>query len=88
MEIKEVREELGMSSSMFIKAIREDLKMSQSEFAENFGFNLDTLQNWEQGRSKTPEYVFNLLFKIFDLETRLKAERRAFDKFVGLVSEE
>lgn len=73
---------------MNIKKLREDLKMSQSEFAECFGFNLDTLQNWEQGRSKTPEYVFNLLFKIFDLEARLKSERKAFDNFVGLVSEE
>lgn len=73
---------------MNIKSIREDLKMSQAEFAEHFGINIDTLQNWEQGRSRTPEYVFNLLFKIFDLETRLKAERKAFDNFVGLVSKE
>ena len=73
---------------MNIRKLREDLGMSQSEFANHFGFNLDTLQNWEQGRSRTPEYVFNLLFKIFDLETRLKAERKAFDNFVGMCSEE
>ena len=73
---------------MNIKTLREDMKMSQSEFANCFGFNINTLQNWEQGRSKTPEYVFNLFFKIFDLETRLKAERKAFDNFVGLCSEE
>lgn len=73
---------------MNIKKIREDLGMSQSKFAENFGINIDTLQNWEQGRSKTPDYVFNLLFKIFDLEARLKAERKAFDNFLGLVSTE
>lgn len=71
---------------MDIKKIREDLEMSQAEFANHFGFNIDTLQNWEQGRSKTPVYVFNLLFKIFDLEARLKAERKAFDNFVGLCS--
>lgn len=57
---------------MNIKGLREQLNMSQSEFANYFGFNIDTLQNWEQGRSKTPEYVFNLLFKIFDLESRYK----------------
>lgn len=71
---------------MNIKKLREDLKMSQSEFAECFGFNIDTLQNWEQGRSNTPKYVFNLLFKIFDLESRLKAERKAFDNFIGMAS--
>lgn len=73
---------------MNIKKIREDLGMSQAQFADNFGINLDTLQNWEQGRSRTPEYVFNLLFKIFDLDARLKAERKAFDNFLGLVSKE
>ena len=71
---------------MNIKSIREDLGMSQSEFAEHFGINIDTLQNWEQGRSRTPEYVFNLLFKIFDLETRMKADRKAFDNFIGMAS--
>ena len=30
---------------MDIKKIREDLGMSQSEFANHFGFNIDTLQN-------------------------------------------
>ena len=73
---------------MDIKKIREDLGMSQSQFAEHFGINLNTLQNWEQGRSRTPEYVFNFLFKIFDLDARLKAERKAFDNFVGLCSKE
>lgn len=68
---------------MNIKKLREDLGMSQSQFAENFGINIDTLQNWEQGRSRTPEYVFNLLFKIFDLEARLKAERKAFDNWLS-----
>ena len=73
---------------MDIKKLREDLGLSQSQFAEIYGFNIDTLQNWEQGRSRTPEYVFNLLFQIFDLEARMKAERKAFDKFIGMCSEE
>lgn len=83
MNIKEVREELGMSKPQFIKAIREDLGMSQSQFSEHFGINIDTLQNWEQGRSNTPEYVFNLLFRIFDLETRIKADQEAFDRWIA-----
>ena len=82
MNIKEVREELGMNKSQFIKAIREDLGMSQSQFSEHYGINVNTLQNWEQGRSYAPEYVFNLLFKIFDLETRIKADQEAFDRWI------
>lgn len=34
-----------------VKKIREALGMSQSEFAEYFGFSVRTLQEWEQGRS-------------------------------------
>src|SRR4051812_32844211 len=34
-----------------VKAIREKLGMSQAEFAQRFGINRRTLQDWEQGRS-------------------------------------
>lgn len=33
-----------------VKAIRQSLNMSQAEFARRFGFSIDSLQNWEQGR--------------------------------------
>jgi putative transcriptional regulator len=33
-----------------VKHIREDMGMSQSEFAQHFGFSVRTLQDWEQGR--------------------------------------
>lgn len=66
------RSSLWKESIMDIKKLREQMNMSQSEFANFFGFNIDTLQNWEQGRTKTPSYVFTLLFKIFDLEARCK----------------
>jgi putative transcriptional regulator len=33
-----------------VKKLREGLKMSQPEFAIRFGFNLQTLRQWEQGR--------------------------------------
>ena len=39
-----------------VKVIRESMNMSQSEFAEHFGFNVRTLQDWEQGR-RTPSGV-------------------------------
>ena len=34
------------------RALREKLRLSQSEFAALFGFNLRTLQDWEQGRPR------------------------------------
>lgn len=33
-----------------VKAIRVRLKMTQEEFAGWFGFSLETLRHWEQGR--------------------------------------
>ena len=33
-----------------VKAIREKLGMSQNEFAIKFGLNMRSLQNWEQNR--------------------------------------
>jgi putative transcriptional regulator len=34
-----------------VKALRRALHMSQAQFAATYGFNLRTLQEWEQGRS-------------------------------------
>lgn len=37
-----------------VKAIRNKLKMTQEEFAGRFGFRVNTLRHWEQGR-RIPE---------------------------------
>ncbi|MGL4489987.1 MAG: helix-turn-helix domain-containing protein, partial [Rhizobiaceae bacterium] len=37
-----------------VKAIRTKLDMSQQEFAGRFGFSVNTLRHWEQGK-RTPE---------------------------------
>lgn len=37
-----------------VKAIREKLEMTQEEFAGRFGFSINTLRHWEQGR-RVPE---------------------------------
>lgn len=34
-----------------VRHIREQFHMSQAQFAEEFGFSVRTLQEWEQGRS-------------------------------------
>ena len=33
-----------------IRKMRTRMKLSQKEFAARFGFSLDSIQNWEQGR--------------------------------------
>jgi DNA-binding transcriptional regulator YiaG len=35
-----------------VKRIRERLGLSQAEFSIRFGLELDTVQNWEQGRTR------------------------------------
>ena len=37
-----------------VKAIRTRLNMTQEEFAGRFGFSINTLRHWEQGR-RVPE---------------------------------
>ena len=38
-----------------VKAIRHQLRMTQKEFAFRYGFTLDSVQNWEQTLTITPE---------------------------------
>ncbi|MCP4398672.1 MAG: type II toxin-antitoxin system MqsA family antitoxin [bacterium] len=33
-----------------VRAVRQHLHMSQQEFAENFGFSIHSIRNWEQGK--------------------------------------
>lgn len=44
-----------------LKMLRERSGMSQSQFAKYFSIPKDTIQNWEQGRRKCPEYLLDLI---------------------------
>jgi putative transcriptional regulator len=57
-----------------VKAIRQKLGMSQAEFARSFGFTLDAVQNWEQGRRR-PEGAARAFLKVIEREP--DAVRRA-----------
>lgn len=50
-----------------VAAIRKRLGLSQGEFAARFGFKLDALQNWEQGRRR-PEGSARALLRVIDRE--------------------
>lgn len=49
---------------MTIKEIREKAGLSQSKFAEKYHIPIGTLQHWEQGVRKPPEYVVYMLEKL------------------------
>jgi len=46
---------------MDIKEIREYLGVSRAEFARRYNIPLRTVENWEGGKSKAPEYLLQLL---------------------------
>lgn len=48
-----------------VRAIRDRLGLSQQAFAERFGFNLRTVQDWEQGR-RQPDGPARTLLALID----------------------
>ncbi len=46
-----------------MSAIRAKLKLSQHQFAKAFGISVDTLQNWEQGRTQ-PSGAARVLLRV------------------------
>lgn len=50
-----------------VGAIRKRLGLSQAEFAARFGFKLDALQNWEQGRRR-PEGAARAFLRVIERE--------------------
>ena len=59
---------------MTIQELRKKTGLSQSKFAEYFGLPLRTVQEWEQGRRKPPEYIPKLLERIWNAETASQYE--------------
>ncbi len=50
-----------------VKAIRRRLGLSQRQFATRFGFRLDAVQNWEQGR-RMPAGAVRAFLTVIDRE--------------------
>ena len=57
-----------------VKAIRRKLGLSQAEFAQQFGFSVRTVQQWEQGRA-VPDRPARILLRV--IETAPQAVERA-----------
>ena len=46
---------------MTIAEMRERLNVSRAEFSRRYNIPIRTLENWESGKSKCPDYVRQLL---------------------------
>lgn len=57
-----------------VKAVRQGTGLSQAKFATQFGFSLDAIRNWEQGR-RQPELAARALLMVIEREP--DAVRRA-----------
>jgi len=66
-----------------IKALRGRFGISQAAFADRFGFNLRTLQEWEQGRA-VPDRPVRLLLKIIETEPEAIKRALAIDRPVPI----
>ena len=54
-----------------IKELRQKTGLSQSQFARKFRLSVRTLQQWEQNRRETPEYIIYMISRILELEDKL-----------------
>lgn len=43
---------LHVPAEIDVRGLRAGLKMSQDDFASSFGFSLNQIRDWEQGRSR------------------------------------
>ena len=59
-----------------VKAIRGRLGMTQQEFAVSFGFSVNTVRHWEQGR-RVPEGPTRAYLMVIDSRTQGGAEGAA-----------
>ena len=57
-----------------VKAVRRKVGLSQAKFAVQFGFSIDALRNWEQGRRR-PDVAARAFLMVIDREP--DAVRRA-----------
>ena len=57
-----------------VKAVRRKVGLSQAKFAVQFGFSIDAVRNWEQGR-RQPDVAARAFLMVIDREP--DAVRRA-----------
>lgn len=56
---------VAVPEAVDVVAIRERLGLSQQEFADQFGFSVGSIRNWEQG-IRRPEGAARVLLKVIE----------------------
>jgi putative transcriptional regulator len=56
---------IAVPEAVNVVAIRERLGLSQQEFADQFGFSVGSIRNWEQG-IRRPEGAARVLLKVIE----------------------
>ena len=59
--------EVHVPVTLDVRAIRQKIQMSQTQFAQHFGVNKRTVQDWEQGR-RHPSGPARALLVVIDRE--------------------
>lgn len=65
-----------MDTANTIKELRESIGMNRKEFSEYTGIPIRTLEDWEAGRRRPPEYVPRLLAYMLKYEELVNKERK------------
>ncbi len=58
---------VSVPDTIDVKAIRQRQGLTQADFAQRYGFALNSIRNWEQGRRR-PEGPARLLLLLIDRE--------------------
>lgn len=66
---------------MTIKEIREKSGISRAEFSRKYNIPVRTLEDWESGKRKCPEYVSELLYRVVS-EDNPNIYLKCYDKSV------
>lgn len=69
---------------MSIQEMRALLCLSQSKFGKKYGIPKRTIENWESGSSKCPDYVLSLLERAVKEDYKMLSEEdKAVNAIVG-----
>ena len=60
--------------AIMVKELRLEMNMIRTEFCEYFGIPYRTVQDWEAGKRKLPDYVLRLMRYKYETE-KLKEQK-------------
>ncbi len=64
-----------MDSREVLRKLREDTGMNRRQFSDYFGIPYRTIQDWELGNRKMPEYLLRLMVYKANMEKLVKSDK-------------